>query len=248
MDKFEISSNALEIAISGSPGDWVVAETNGAKYTIGSLLPNSFLAYARVFHPVYLGDQEVKWAKVAHRNGTVAHPLMQWESITGSWRYSRGDTQHDVWDECPSVGSLPVSQAKRLAHLLARHTSTVDECWFAVWSGFGGLEARWGHAPRVAMPRREMMLLSGPLPAAARSVEDSPGDQRANLWWPDDQAWCLVTDIDLMTTYVGGSPECIASITTDSALEAMPVLVDQGITLDSDKVNPQPSGSYNDAG
>ncbi len=239
----EIFPDTLKVAISGTPGDWVVAGTNGAKYTIGSLLPNSFAAYARVFHPAYSGAQEVKWAEVAHRNGTVAHPSMEWQSITCSWRYSRGDTQPDIWDESPSAGSLPIPHAKRLAHLLARHTSTVDECWFAVWSGFGGLEARWGHAPIVAMPRREMILLSGPLSAAARSVEDSPGDQIANLWWPDDRTWCLVTDIDLMTTYVGGSSGCIASITTDTELEAMPVLVDQLITWESDKINPQPSGA-----
>jgi hypothetical protein len=41
-----------------------------------------------------------------------------------------------------------------------------------------------------------------------------------------------------MTTYVGGGPECIDALVTDDELEAMPVSIDQPVTLDSDQLNP----------
>ena len=36
-----------------------------------------------------------------------------------------------------------------------------------------------------------------------------------NIWWPEDHAWCVATDIDLFDTYVGGSRECIKAILSD---------------------------------
>src|SRR5690349_23203664 len=44
----------------------------------------------------------------------------------------------------------------------------------------------------------------------------------ANLWWPDDRAWCVVTDIDLTSTYVGGSAGCIGELLAHTGLEAWP--------------------------
>jgi hypothetical protein len=63
----------------------------------------------------------------------------------------------------------------------------------------------------------------------------------AGLWWPDDRAWCVATDVDLMTTYVGGSQSCVDALTADGDLEAMPVQPDQRITWDSDNLNPPPT-------
>ncbi len=54
-------------------------------------------------------------------------------------------------------------------------------------------------------------------------------------------AWCVATDIDLMTTYLGASPECVDTVLTDDALEALPATPDQRITWDSDTINPLPS-------
>jgi hypothetical protein len=170
---------------------------------------------------------------------------MDWISVTGSWRYVQGDTQPGIWNEGPAVGSLPIPQAARIAQLLAQHTATTDRCWFAVWSGYGGLAVPTETVPVVAMPRRPMVLFSGPLSAVTASLEEPPGDQRANLWWPDDRAWCVVTDVDLMSTYVGGCQDCIDSLTAGGELEAMPVFTEQRITWDSDDINPQPPNPLN---
>ena len=92
--------------------------------------------------------------------------------------------------------------------------------------------------PRIQLPHRPMLLWAGPLSAATTSFDPPPDDQRASLWWPEDRAWCVPTDVDLMTTYVGGGPECIDALVTDDELEAMPVSIDQPVTWDSDQLNP----------
>jgi hypothetical protein len=66
-----------------------------------------------------------------------------------------------------------------------------------------------------------------------------PG-RTANLWWAGDREWCVATDIDLMTTYVGASTHCIAAILNSDVLEALPVTSDQRVTWDADTVNPLP--------
>lgn len=43
-----------------------------------------------------------------------------------------------------------------------------------------------------------------------------------------------------MTTYVGGSEDCIAAVLASDHLEALAAGADQKITWDSDTVNPLP--------
>lgn len=228
-----------------SPADWVVAGVRNFEHDVGSLVPLGFDAYARVFHPAGLSDGqisiEVSWADVAAANGRVAHPAMEWIAITGDWRFEHGGGGQDgVWNVPPSLGSLPVRQAPTLSALLAAFTTEPSRCWFAIWDGYAG--ARYPRdGPRVAMPQRPMVLFTGPLSAATTSFSEPPGDQRAQLWWPDDRRWCVATDVDLMTTYVGGSVECIDAILGDPQLEALPVSVDQSVTWQADTINPTPA-------
>jgi hypothetical protein len=62
-------------------------------------------------------------------------------------------------------------------------------------------------------------------------------DQSPNLWWPEDQAWIVVTEIDYAWTYVGGSKQFIDSVVTDELLEAMPVRLDDLPFWSGDTVN-----------
>ena len=82
-------------------------------------------------------------------------------------------------------------------------------------------------------------LLHGPLVA----IEDFYEFHREppSMWWPADQAWCVATDIDLMTTYVGGGRAAIDALLGDPELEALAVADDQGVTWDTDTINPLPA-------
>jgi hypothetical protein len=72
----------------------------------------------------------------------------------------------------------------------------------------------------------------------AGAVNQAAGWQDGpSIWWPDDRAWCVASEIDLPYTYVGGSTELIGKILQHAALEALPSDLSEGITFDSDKVN-----------
>ena len=70
---------------------------------------------------------------------------------------------------------------------------------------------------------------------------DSP-----NIWWPEDRAWCVATDIDLYDTYVGGSKECIEAILSNPDLEALPATLDARLDLGGDTIN-APKGPKGDS-
>ncbi|MFI7539013.1 hypothetical protein [Streptosporangium sp. NPDC049376] len=239
----------LTLCTDVRPADWAVSATLPFDWNIvACMLPPVFGAYARLFHPprITVGDveQETSWRKVALANGRVPHPGMQWPYITGAWSFFN-DEQPGIWSYPPEEGTLPLRQVARLVHLLSPRTTTPERCWFAVWEGFGDLNlpVEDEEIPRVEMPARSMLLLEGPLRAATTSFSDIPWSGRyASLWWPQDRAWCVATDVDLMTTYIGGSPECVAALLADEELEIMEIPVDQRLSWGSDTVNPPPTG------
>lgn len=238
-----------QLADDVSAADWITAAVRNFDHTVGSLVPPVFEAYARVLHPATRRDGaggeeeqevEVTWAQVAAANGRQAHAGMEWVAITGSWDYHHGHTQSGVWDVEPVEGSLPAAQGEALVAVLARFTATAEECFFAVWEGFGALTLA-PVAKTVAMPGREMLLLAGPLAQAGRvSMESAPFEQSPSLWWPADRAWCVASDVDLMSTYVGGSRACIEAVLGAPGVEAWEVQHGQGVTYDSDVLNPVP--------
>jgi hypothetical protein len=226
-----------------SPGSWIAdAVRPFGEHVVASLVPPVFAAYARVFHPAAryddLDDVDVPWAEVAAANGTVVHPAMEWGSITGSMEYFENADQSPIWDGAPARGHLPVQVARALIDVLRRHTATPDDCWFGIWHGHGSVVA---DRPTLALPAREHWLVRGPIALAAENMAEEPAEQSANLWWPADRAWYVATDIDLVTTYVGGSPRCIADLLSAPGLETAPVPPDQHITWDADTVNPLPA-------
>jgi hypothetical protein len=223
-----------------TPGRWI-ADAVRDDFTVASLIPPVFEAYARVFHPAArfdgLEDVDVTWAEVAAANVTVAHPAMEWASITGLMEFLHSGDQSPLWDMAPAHGHLPVQVAERLIEVLGRHTSCPDDCWLGVWHGFGSFVA---NGPTLSLPRREHWLIRGPVALAAQNLAPEPAEQSANLWWAGDRAWAVATDIDLVTTYVGGSAACIAEILAHPGLEAAEVPASQGVTWDTDTVNPLP--------
>jgi hypothetical protein len=40
------------------------------------------------------------------------------------------------------------------------------------------------------------------------------------LWWPDDRAWFVASEIDLYATYIGCTSELARAIARDGALDA----------------------------
>ncbi|WP_308365568.1 MULTISPECIES: hypothetical protein [unclassified Microbulbifer] len=209
------------------------------EHAVTSIVPAGFPAYVRVFHPAYIGrgnkKQVVRWAQIVAANGQQASPQMQLCSLTGNYKQNYRD-QPGVFDEPPEVGTLPPDLAADLVNVLSQHTSTATECWFGFWEGFGGLPRWVQQAPIFAVPQRRYHLLFGPATAAGESI-DPMWWQTPNLWWPQDRSWCVATEIDLNTTYIGASSDCVAALLSTPELEAGRVSPTDGIDYASDPYN-----------
>lgn len=262
---------ALELVTNVKPAGWIVKRLHPFAQDVGSVIPEGYEAYVRVFHPAYRCGPEgnrvpVRWQDIASANGRIVHPEMQFPSITGS-PGPNYDPQPGVWDDEPEEGSMPKEVAIRLAAILKAYTETPKSCWFAVWEGFGDLNLPQD-APKFSIPCRDLFLLRGSLEAVTESLhvgasgdesgvmywtDDTSGEvfseapdlgewwyRSPNLWWPEDRAWCVATEIDFEWTYVGGSAACVQEILADPALEALPARIEDGITWDSDRRNPCP--------
>jgi hypothetical protein len=223
------------------PADWVVRGLRGFGKSVLSIVPAGLEAYVRVFHPAYRGRRpaagRLTWAEIAVANGRHASPAMQLCSIVGSHRHADYG-QPGVFDEAPHTGTLPVELIEPLSAVLSHHTSAIEECWFGVWEGFGALPDWIRAAPAFEIPNRRYYLLRGPLAATSESVEEFPFDQSANLWWPDDRTWCVASEIDLNSTYVGTSEACADELLAAPGLETLRVDPSDGIAYDSDPYNP----------
>jgi hypothetical protein len=193
---------------------------------VTSVVPAGFEAYARVLHGLAGtatgGDRPARWAQVAAWSGV--------ELVSGSQFPDIAFPDHEPpgaepWPgQLPQVGTLHESEAVALGVLVAGHTTTPARCWFCTWEGWG-VELSSAPGPRVELPWRNYVLSVGRL-AALRSHVAAQEGHTPNLWWPDDHAWCVATEIDLPWTYVGGPAALIAEILTSPQLEAQPAAPD----------------------
>jgi hypothetical protein len=233
---------ALLVVDDLRPAQWLTENIRRFAVDVGSLVPATFRAYARVLHPASNGGDRVSWAQIADANHRIAHPQMQFNRLIGyASRYSPGypDRHPGLFDKSPAVGVLPAEVAAPLAQSLAAHTTSTDDCWFAVWEGWGRLDGAFRGHPTFQLPNRNYHLAHGPFAAAAQSVSSDTGVHLScNLWWPADHAWCVATEIDHDSTYIGASAACIEDLLANPELEAVPVGLTAGVTGDSDTLNP----------
>jgi hypothetical protein len=164
---------------------------------------------------------------------------MEWASVTGSVDFLGEDNQTPLWDDAPARGHLPEHVAAALARVLRRHTGTPDDCWF----GLSTHAADDLPAPELAVPGQGLWLVRGPVELAAANFVREPAEQSASAWWPADRAWFVATDIDLMSTYLGGSAALVAELLADPALEVVPATARQSTAWDADPVNPLPGSA-----
>jgi hypothetical protein len=247
--------------------DWIRERLHPFAQDVGSVIPPGFEAYARIFHPASASHDwvpvDVRWSTVARWNGRTVHPEMQFHNIASPVEPSEA-VGPPPWSREPLLGVLSKAQMKAVAGLLPAFSSTPQACWLCLWDGYGYVTGavfsnqftqgsapagaprsrRWnlrmpvpkgrGNLPdrkRVRLPSRDYLLFRGPV-AKAAGWEDGP-----NLWWPDDRAWCVASEIDLPYSYVGGPQALIDAILAHPAIEALPTTPADGITYDSDKIN-----------
>ena len=182
----------------------------------------------------------VAWADIASANGTRMHAGVQLGSITRNEAHE-SEGQPGVFDQPPETGNLPRELLDSLIGLLARHTSTPGKCYFAVWEGWGWSPREVRSAPTFSVPQRSYHLLTGPLESIrqlADAWQPSGPPRSPNLWWPQDHAWCVASEVDLKSTYIGADAECAQDLIALPGVEAAAISPDLGIDWLSDTVNP----------
>jgi hypothetical protein len=248
-----------------TPARWIAKRLHPFAQDAGAIVPPGFDAYARIFHPASrrVGQMEVRvtWREIADANLRVHHPAMQFGALVarvGTSAIGR-ESQPGLFDRWPKTGSLPLDLARVLVGVLASHTNTPEHCWFAAWEGWGDpvfmtlagsnddsapplptVIAR-PKRPTFKLPGRGYYLARGPLTSALDTVYGVASHyQSASIWWPDDRAWCVATEVDFDWTYVGGSTACIADVLAHDQLEALPARLSDGVSYASDPINPMP--------
>lgn len=214
-----------------SAADWIAPRLHPFGQDTGSIVPSGFEAYARVFHPI---GADGRWSDLARENGRIAHSQMQLHLISAPPGERTNAQNVDV-----AWGWLPRAVRQSLIDALSQHTTTPDRCWFAVWEGFGGLD-RGDVDARVDLPQRRYLLAAGPIDAVmdpVRTIVDFDWGLSANLWWPEDRAWVVATEIDFAWTYVGGTRAAIDAVLADDRLETLEALLTDDPTYTGDSVN-----------
>jgi hypothetical protein len=221
--------------------DWIGARLHPfAAYDVGAVVPTGFAAYARILHPASEWKDshgtDVSWSQVAAWSGKTIHPLVQFHAIAAPT--SGRELGPRPWSGEPREGTLSPRQVDALARLARKHTTTPDACWFCLWEGYGytapGVTKDWRSLSRKRVtpnPQRAYLLFTG-------SVGDAVGwEDGPNLWWPDERAWCVASEIDHPYSYVGGSDALIKELLADPEIEALPAKLEDGITYDTDRIN-----------
>jgi len=166
---------------------WLVAAVPEFGGTVKQLMPAGYETYVRVFHRPDQGQPDgesaTSWAEVARRHGTELHPEAQWTALTGGRQGSPHHTGPEAPTDEPNTGSLDPMQLERLSVLLAAHTTTPEQCHYALWEGTGKSPRSWDRAPRFRLPGRTHWLFApvdvAEIPECSVELEVSGYEERA---------------------------------------------------------------------
>lgn len=231
-------------------GDWVTG-----------MVGDGFEAYARLFHPLDYQPSSLTWAQVARANGRAMHPSAEWEQISSPAPFRLEDAPRGrSRPGDPIWGELDTWALDALCSILARHTSTPEQCYFAVWEGCGLLHGPAATAvayfapdgvvpepePIKAAPAEWQLDLSGPtfsLPGRDNyylfegrvreavqigywNDERSFDPQSPHFFWPADHAWCVATEVDYDSTFIGGTRPLVDELCGSDVLEVLEIAPD----------------------
>ena len=139
-------------------------------------------------------------------------------------------TDHEATEEVDRHWDASQGNAAMIGDIAARHTATPDEAYFAIWVGHGYSNEGLEHIPIFEDQHhmRDYYLLQGPVAAVTELTEPNLRPEwprwwrQPDLWWPQDRAWMVATDVDIGPTYVGGTAalcdEIAGVVTTETHL------------------------------
>jgi hypothetical protein len=245
----QLIPEGFTFATETSAADWIVERLKpwgNDRVRLWSFMPDVFDRYARVFHPIHgAGMTKIRWSELAERRAVGLSATTRFRDIAGERE------EHGVWEHEPQEGTLYQEYVSALRDALAPFTTTPERCWLAVWVGWGswrpgsrsilvattdpvstvsseyapGLVEPPAWAAEIKTQHREYFLLEAHLDLVP-AFEIIGWHQSPSIWWPEDRAWCVVTEVDGYSTYVGGTEPCVNAVITSTGLEAIHVPAD----------------------
>ncbi len=206
----------LEYVQHPRAANWLCTSVTTFWENVASFLPGHFEAYARIYHPFGYGNPTAvhvpSWRELSASAGVdLSDPTAAMEFAYCGWEGGQART-----------GSIPEAMIGPMVEHLGRATTTPERCFFALWEGHGDSPVPLDLEPTLELPDRRYHIFAGPIEGVQTNFAASLiGHQSPNLWWPEDQAWCVATEIDFAWTYVGGTRSCIDALLADPRLEAV---------------------------
>jgi hypothetical protein len=138
-------------------------------------------------------------------SGHTATPLECWFAMWSGWGDLSGGSSALYRRGGGPIAELLIRWRNRLESWQARREA-----------------ARLKTFPLLGQSGRSYLLFNGPVDDAAR-FHLGYRFQSPALWWPDDRAWFVHTEIDGTSTYVGGSRSMIDRLVEEQILESFEV-------------------------
>lgn len=191
----------------------------------------------------------IPWGELANERGVELSPDISFREVSGI-PYEDSQAMDEL---APSTGSMAPETCEALAEILTPHTTTPEKAWFCLWEGDGAFwsgshspEVPYGasaeetakyreraqaqdrlltEAPRVNTYARAYFLFRGPLETVG-SFEPGGWFTTPQLWWPQDRAWIVITEVDGYSSYVGADRATLVDLLASSDIEALEVPLD----------------------
>ena len=199
----------LAAAADAAPAEWLRARPDHFHLgAVRSLVPARYDSYLLV---VAAPEGDLWWERQNELLAVMAEvlggftttPDTVWFAIWEGHGFTGGQTfiawRHDA-EPTPEQRAEVAARQRALREEDARREARVA--------------AALADLPTFSLPHRRYYLLRGPTGAAGEvRWPNRPEDRfRPDLWWPDDRAWFVGTDVDLWCTYVGGTEEATTAL------------------------------------
>jgi hypothetical protein len=197
---------------------------------VSLVMPSTFEAYARVLPPFVRQSKEtvefISWRDLAERCGITFSPDIQQADFE-----ARSNDVHPL-------DQLPLDQWRKLFAVV--ETYYPDEmCYCAVWSGYsllneiGRVHPEWAKVEAHGLSRN-FFIFGGPVQALYRpdlgtEVLETEGFLRPDLVWSSNRTWLIASDIDVVSTYIGGPRALIQAIRETTGIETLAIESDSGL-------------------
>lgn len=221
-----MNQNLLRPSLRFDEADWLESRLAPFASCVAAFVPDGFAAYARIPH-----REERRYSNISGPEvGNLAPDLLQALCSTLAQHTRTPDScWFCLWDgygwlNDRSTGTITFVRKDAAS----REASLPEEPEHEPLAT--ALLAAIRHPTRVSHPHRTYLLLEGPLPAAAEFGWYTPtghfDPQSPNIFWPEDHAWCVATEIDLPHSYIAGPQTLIEALVAHPHIAAKQVLPD----------------------